>query len=315
MIKKLQHLAEYGFVRLLIAVAQTLPEDRADAICRHLAVLFSDGLRIRHATVDGNLRRVYPEKTEAERAILRRQMWHHLLLMLCEIAWAPRRLHRCNWRQHFRFIDAPTLLRVLLSRRPAVLVTGHFGNFELGGYVTGLMGIRTMTIARTLDNPYLHAFLGRFRGAKMQRMVDKNGCAPEIERHLGEGGKLALLADQYGGAKGCWVDFLGHQASCHKALALFTLTADAPMLVAYTRRSGGPMQFEQGSTGIVDPRDSALARGGVRPLTEWYNERLGVAIQRDPDQYWWLHRRWRAKPKRVRRPPAEAAPEPARRVA
>jgi len=75
------------------------------------------------------------------------------------------------------------------------------------------------------------------------------------------------------------------------------------------------MQFEQGSTGIVDPRDSELARGGVRPLTAWYNERLGVAIRRDPDQYWWLHRRWRAKPKRVRRSAAEDAAEPARRVA
>lgn len=296
--KKIQYLIEYGVVRFLVAIVQTFPEDRADIICRILARLVSDVLKVRHETVEGNLSLVYPEKSDGERAILRREMWHHLLLMLCEIAWAPRRLHRCNWRGHVRFIEAPMMLRHLLSRRATVVVTGHFGNFELGGYITGLMGVQTTTIARTLDNPYLHAFLTRFRGARMQRMVDKKGCAPLIERHLAEGGKLALLADQYGGAKGCWVDFLGHQASCHKALALFTLTADAPMLVVYTRRTGGPMQFEQGCTGIVDPREQTEPTSGVRSLTTWYNEQLAVAIRRDPEQYWWLHRRWREKPKR-----------------
>lgn len=303
--KKIQYLAEYGFVRLLVALVQTLPEDRADTICRGLARLLSDHLKVRHKTVEGNLSLVYPEKSEGERAILRRQMWHHLLLMLCEIAWAPRRLHRCNWRGRVEFIDAPTMLWHLLSRRPAVVVTGHFGNFELGGYITGLMGVQTTTIARTLDNPYLHAFLTRFRGAKMQRMVDKKGCAPLIERHLAEGGKLALLADQHGGAKGCWVDFLGHPASCHKALALFTLTADAPMLVVYTCRAGGPMKFKQGYTGIVDPRGEDEATSGVRALTAWYNERLAEVIRSAPEQYWWLHRRWREKPKRRRHKPSD----------
>lgn len=302
--KRLQHLLEYGAVRIVIAILQTLPEVTADRFCRVLAWLLSDALGVRHQTVEANLQRVFPEHPPERRRALRLQMWHHLLLMMCEIAWAPRRLHRCNWKQHIRFERTPWVLRHLLSPRPLVIVSGHFGNFEMGGYITGLMGVSTTTIARNLDNPYLHRYVTRFRAAKGQHMVDKQGCAPQIDRHLSEGGILSLLADQHGGDRGCWVDFLGHPASCHKALALFSLTSRAPLMVGFTVRAGRPMQFVQGVAGLVDPVAGDPETGGVRPLTTWYNDRLGELVQRYPDQYWWLHRRWRPKPKRKRKPAA-----------
>ncbi|WP_164101655.1 lysophospholipid acyltransferase family protein [Candidatus Laterigemmans baculatus] len=288
--------AAYLIVRLFIAVVQVMPEDRADAMCHQLARLLSGPVSIRRATIERNLTRVFPEATEAERAALRRAMWHHLMLMICEIAWAPRRLHRCNWKEHVDFPNAPAFLSRLLSRRPTVLVTGHFGNFEIGGYVTGLMGLSTTTIARRLDNAYLHDFVAEFRGAKGQRMVDKEGCASEVDRHLAAGGTLSLLADQHAGTKGCWVEFLGHPASCHKALALFTLSGDAPMAVAYTIRNQRPMQFTMGCTGVADPREPGEECKGVRQLTRWYNDRLAEAIRLAPEQYWWMHNRWRDPP-------------------
>ncbi|WP_153558424.1 lysophospholipid acyltransferase family protein [Roseimaritima sediminicola] len=302
--QRLQHLLEYLAVRLVIAVMQTLPEATADGFCRGGAWLLSDLLNVRGRTVDDNLRRVFPDHGDSRRAEIRRQMWHHLLLMLCEIAWAPRRLHRCNWKQHLRIDEAAEMLRWLLSPRPLVVVSGHYGNFEIGGYITGLMGISSLSIARNLDNPYLHRYITGFRAANGQRMVDKNGCAPEVDRHLSAGGVLTLLADQHGGERGCWVDFLGHPASCHKGLALFSLTSQAPMMVAYTRRCDGPMRFDQGLHGVVDPADGTETTGGVRPLTAWYNDRLGEVVMRAPEQYWWLHRRWRPKPQRVRKKPA-----------
>jgi KDO2-lipid IV(A) lauroyltransferase len=230
-------------------------------------------------------------------------MWHHLLLMVCEIAWAQRRLHLANWNQHVRFRDNRQILSYLLSRRATVMVTGHFGNFEIGGYVSGLMGFTSLTIARRLDNPFLHRWVERFRGAKGQLMVDKDGCAAEVDRHLQSGGILSLLADQYAGPKGCWVDFMGAPASCHKALALFSLTADAPLLVGITRRiDSRPMQFELSCHGVADPTsDDASMCDSVKTLTRWYNDRLTSAIDQSVEQYWWLHRRWRTPPKRIAR--------------
>jgi KDO2-lipid IV(A) lauroyltransferase len=289
----------YLAVRFVIAVIQVLPESKAVVLCRALAWLLAGPLPLRRSTLEENLARVFPTSGRQQRENLARAMWYHLMLMVCEIAWAPRRLHRCNWTDHVDFPNARDFLTRVLSRRACVLVTGHFGNFEMGGYITGLMGIDTLTIARRLDNRFLHDFVADFRGAKGQRLVDKEGCAPIVDRHLAEGGTLSILADQHAGPKGCWTDFLGHPASCHKALALFTLSGDAPMAVAYTIRENRPMQFSLGCAGVSDPRDGGRESAGVRQLTEWYNDRLAAAISLAPEQYWWVHRRWREKPARM----------------
>jgi KDO2-lipid IV(A) lauroyltransferase len=138
-------------------------------------------------------------------------------------------------------------------------------------------------------------------------MVDKEGCAAEVQRHLAQGGVLSLLADQHAGPKGCWVNFLGIPASCHKALALFTLSSRAPMMVGATWRVGGrPMQFLCACTGIADPaNDHESVCTSVTALTRWYNERLAISIGEAVEQYWWLHRRWRDRVERTQ-PKAEA---------
>jgi KDO2-lipid IV(A) lauroyltransferase len=223
-------------------------------------------------------------------------------------------LHLVNWSRHARFLGNRTVLRVMLSKRPVVAVTGHFGNFEVGNYITGLMGIQATTIARRLDNRFLHRWVERFRGARGQHMVDKEGCAPLVQQHLDRGGTLSLLADQHAGTKGSWVEFLGVPASCHKALALFSLSSGAPMLAGYTRRTDGkPMQFDVAGTGIADPANDPEGHcDSVQTLTRWYNAQLADAVRLSVEQYWWLHRRWRTPPEKVLKRLAKQNP---RRVA
>ncbi len=293
--------AAYALVRVLIAIVQTLPTDMGDSICRGLARLATGPLRIRRRITQENLSHCFPHATPLELQRLTRAMWHHLLLMSLEVAWAQRRLHLCNWSDHVQFRDNKALLRYLLSDRPTVLVTGHFGNFEIGGYVIGLMGFPSTSIARRLDNRFLDDWVGRFRAARGQFMVDKIGCAPLIEEHLRNGGTLSLLADQHAGEKGCWVNFLGIPASCHKALALFTMSSGAPMITGYTRRIDGvPMKFESGCVAVADPQNDADGVcESVTRLTQWYNAKLADAIRPAVEQYWWLHRRWRTPPERI----------------
>lgn len=293
--------AAYSIVRLLVAVIQTMPADMGDSMCRGMAAMATGPIKIRRRVTQQNLSRVFPHADQAARDETVYQMWHSLILMVCEIAWAQRRLHLNNWKQHVTFRGNRVMLKQLLGTRPTVLVTGHYGNFELGGYVTGLMGLSTLAIARKLDNRFLHRWVERFRGAKGQMLIDKNGCADEVERHLQNGGILSLLADQHAGDKGCWVNFLGAPASCHKGLALFTLSADAPMIVGSTRRvDGKPMQFEMSCMGIADPsNDDQQVCSSVKSLTEWYNGRLAETISQSVEQYWWLHQRWRQPPERV----------------
>lgn len=306
--KPITDFIAYAFVRLLVAVIQTLPVDMGDSMCRGIAWLASGPLGIRRKVTDANLKLIFPDATDDQRGRLSFAMWHHLLLMVCEIAWAQRRLHLCNWTDHITFRGNRTMLRHMLSDRPTVLVTGHFGNFEVGGYMTGVMGIGTLTIARQLDNRFLHRWVERFRSAKGQMMVDKEGCAATVDDHLKSGGILSLLADQHAGDKGCWVDFMGAPASCHKALSLFSLSSGAPMVVGSTRRIGGrPMQFEIAAHAVADPAVDAETCAGVTSLTQWYNEHLVATVNDSLEQYWWLHRRWREVPPRVAKRMARAA--------
>jgi KDO2-lipid IV(A) lauroyltransferase len=254
--------------------------------------------------VDDNIRHVFPHLTVAQRRTLTRHMWEHLFLMVCEIAHAPRKVHETNWRQYFCFVRKRELVGTMLSLRPKVLVSGHFGNFELSAYMTGLLGFPGYAIARRLDNPYLDRFVNRFRAAQGQYILPKDGSSAQIDAVLKAGGLIELLGDQAAGPKGCWVDFMGRPASCHKAVAVLSLTSGAPLAVAYGKRVGGPLQFELGLEGIADPQAPSPHVANVKALTQWYNAMLERAVRGAPDQYWWVHRRWKGEPPRkaVKRP-------------
>jgi KDO2-lipid IV(A) lauroyltransferase len=130
-----------------------------------------------------------------------------------------------------------------------------------------------------------------------QVIIPSHGSAELADTLLGTGGTLVLVGDQHAGTKGVWVDFLGRPASCHKALALFTLLNKAPMLVTYVRRTGAAMRFEVGLADCYDPAQPGEEDlGGVTELTQWYNDVLEEEIRRSPEQYWWLHNRWREAP-------------------
>ena len=293
----------YCGVRIFICVIQALSLNACHQLAKWIAWLASDVLRIRHRVIDDNLAQVLGQLSPQQRKKLARDMWEHLLLMVFEIAHVPRKVHETNWREFVRFTDRPRMVRYLLDERPLIFVTGHIGNFEVGGYMSALFGFPTFTVARPLDNAYINRWVNDFRSAKGQYILPKQGSAGDLQRVLDQGKTIVLLGDQHAGPRGCWVDFLGRQASCHKAVALFTLTADAPMMVVYNNRSGRPLQFEMGVVGVTDPHEDPPQMSGMRELTQWYNLMLAKAICRAPEQYWWIHRRWKEKPVRKKKKP------------
>jgi KDO2-lipid IV(A) lauroyltransferase len=298
----------YLVVRFAICFIQAVHIDTCQWFSHHLAWLFYDVVKLRRKVIDENLRHALPEKSEAERAQIARDTYAHLVLMVCEIAQAPRKIHETNWRDHVFIHQKVKFVDFLLDQRPVVIVSAHYGNFEIAGFMLGLLGVPTFTVARTLDNPFVDRFLNRFREAKGQYIVEKQGSARQIDDVLAQGGKLVLLGDQHAGPKGCWVDFFGRPASCHKAIAVFPLTAGAPLAIGYGRRvRGKALQFEIGMNSYLDPAEPGTELGGVKPVTQWYNRRLEELIRQTPDQYWWVHRRWKDAPKKASAKPVPTA--------
>ncbi|WP_425616781.1 lysophospholipid acyltransferase family protein [Anatilimnocola sp. NA78] len=303
----------YILLRVIIAVVQAVRIETCVVGCRFLAWLMYDVVKMRRKLVDENIAQAFPEKSLNERHAIGRGMWVHLLTMVCEIAHAPRKIHATNWRKFIHIHRKREFVKYLLLPRPRVLVSAHFGNFEVAGLMSGLLGISTFTVTRTLDNPYVDQFVLRFRELNWQFILPKKGSANQADAVLTNNGALALLGDQDAGPKGCWVDFFGRPASCHKALGIFTLVSNAPMILVYCRRQHAPMHFELGLADVADPAALPPGCADLKSLTQWYNRVLEDEIRKAPDQYWWLHRRWREPPQRAKAKKLAAAEMPLER--
>src|SRR5262249_11899345 len=194
----------------------------------------------RHRLVaDENLRHAFGKQLDdRQRDALVRAVYVHFCTMLVEIIQFPRRVHVNNCKQYVELSSAVTGVTTLLSGRPLILATGHFGNWEIAGYALGLFGFTTHAIARTLDNPYLDRFLLSFRERTGQKILAKKGDFDQIQELLSTSGVLATLADQDAGQRGQFVDFFGRPASTHKAVALLALQYNTPLLVMGVPRVG-----------------------------------------------------------------------------
>lgn len=294
--QKFVDYSAYLFVRVLICAIQSLSLDACLAISKRIGWLCWHVLKLRRDVIEENLQHAFPKKSQAERDQIALAMWEHLLLMVMEIAHAPRKIRPTTWRNYASLPNMPDMLKCLVDDRPTVIISGHHGNFEMGGYLLAMHGFPTYSVARTLDNPYLDKFVNRFRGLTGQFMLPKHGSGKQIALLLERGGTLVLLGDQYAGEGACWVDFFGRPASTHKAVAVFTLSGMAPTAVSAAVRRAGPLTIEMDVAGIVDPEADDFELGTIPLMTEWYTRQLEMLIRQHPEQYWWVHRRWKGQP-------------------
>ncbi len=306
-IRKVTQLLIYLAVRSVICWAQAIAPETAQKFAPVLAWVAHSLLKVRRKVVEENLCIAYPQLGPQDREQLALKMWEHLALLGYEMLMLRRKIHHTNWRDHIRLVNHVPALRMLSEGRPVVFVTGHFGNFELGGYALGLLGVPTWTVARPIDNPYLDRFIQQLRAATGQRLIPKQGATEWVNRLAAAGEPLAFLADQSAGPKGCFVEFFGRKASTFKAIALLALTHQCPLAVCYAIRKPRILQFELCIAAVLDPKTISADWANVPTITQWFTTELEQAIRSCPEQYWWVHRRWKDAPPRERKSSAKAA--------
>ncbi len=299
----------YLLVRLVVGFAQAMSIEQSYAFARNLAaILHRVDARHRKIGMD-NLRQAFGDRyDEPARAAIVRGVYLHFCMMLMEILHIPRKLHSATWRDRITLVGHEKVLDRLLRGGPLIMLSGHFGNWEMAGYLFGVFGFPPNSVARTLDNPRIDRFLRSFRERTGQKMIPKKGGYDQMLDVLRAGGILSFLADQDAGERGMFVEFFGRPASTHKAIALMAIEHRAPVVVGYARRIGPGFRYEVGCAELFDPDESTGTADDARLLTQRYTTALERIIRRDPEQYLWLHRRWKHQPKeRKRRPDATAA--------
>jgi KDO2-lipid IV(A) lauroyltransferase len=301
---------DYGIylaVRVAVCILQALPWAWLLALAEVLAWLAYRVDRRHREVARENLRLAFPEKDAHEVDRLVFETYRHLFLILVEMVRLPRELHAHNAMTRVSFEDSTTLRRAqrwLTTGRPLIVITGHFGNWEALSHALGLMGYRGHVIARRLDNPFLDRYLERFRVRTGQVILDKNQDFDRIVEILESGGYVAALADQDAGARGEFVSFFGRPASTFKSLALLSLRYEAPILVLGAARVASGLWFRAYLEDEIEPRDYADRPEAVREITQRFTAALEAMARRHPEQYFWLHRRWKHQPRQRSRPRA-----------
>lgn len=252
-----------------------------------------------------NLRASFPEKDSQWIERTGRQSFEHIVMLAMDTLFAPRLVKKYNWRNYSRYINAERAKWLMQGNEGLLMVTGHYGNFEIIGYLLGLFGFNIYSIARPLDNTYINKYLLGVRQQRGQKIIDKKGAAEVMDNIASHGGTLCFIADQDAGKKGVFVDFFGRKASTYKSIGLLAIQNNLPICVGVGRRVDNRFFFEIEASRLIMPEEWAQKDDPLEWITAEYTRALETCIRRDPSQYWWLHRRWKTRPKEERVPDAE----------
>lgn len=292
---RLAHRLEYTLFRLVSAVISALPEGAALGLGAMLGWLGGSFLRVRRADVDRHLALAFPEKDAAWRRRVARSSYAHLgreaVSTFRVTARGPEEVVARTTMVGFEAFQA-----AVAEGRGVILVTGHLGNWELGGAAFSARGLPVDAVAKRMANRLFDADLEASRRRVGVRLVELSEAPREALHSLRQGHVLGLIADQNAREQGVFVPFFGREAATFRGPALFALRAGAPMFLGVSIREGGVPARYRVTVEHIGFTPSGDMERDVRALTEAHTAALERAIRQAPEQYFWQHRRWKTRP-------------------
>jgi KDO2-lipid IV(A) lauroyltransferase len=285
---------------VLGGLAQMLPRRAALFLGTALASFTFDVLRIRRRVAIENIEKHLPlpgarlpgGRREAVR--IARRSYAVMARTFVDILQSPKVSNEEMWK----LISYDTVERVagvVRNANGAVLVSAHFGNWELLIQSFSRIFPRVRVIVGDQSNRRVDAAVKRIREkGGVPAMSSKTGIRDAM-RFLREGGAIATLMDQSARKHGIFVDFLGAPASTHIGMLALAIRAGVPFLgVLLVDHDGGSYQIEVSAPWAA--RDGASEEESLREGAVHYNQFLEEHVRRHPDNYFWAHRRWKKSP-------------------
>jgi KDO2-lipid IV(A) lauroyltransferase len=231
------------------------------------------------------------------RRIARRSFEHFAQLYLVELVLTPRLINPWSWARYVELDQLGPALRELLAARGTILLTGHFGNYELLGYTISRLGLPLTAVMRPVDNPLINEYVERSRRAGGLSLLYKKGVSAIAGELIDQGAALSFIADQDAGRKGLFVAFFGRPASTYKSIGLLAMAKRVPIIVGHAVRVRRGFHYRIGVERIIQPEEWDGRDDPLRWITQEYTAALEAAIRRHPEQYLWVHRRWKHQPR------------------
>ncbi len=272
-----------------------LPRRAALAVGRGLGRVWGD-LDRRHAKVAvDNLRHAFPYWSDERLLRTARGVYAHFGQVLFDILWLSSRpasdllsFADVEGVEHFE--------RAAASGHGIVYVTGHYGNWEVHAVAHALLRSPVGVLARPLDNPQLDARLCAFRGRSGNTVIYKERALVQVLKILRTGGGVAILIDQnVQEGDGIFVDFFGRPAATTTVAAALAVKTGAALLpVRAVLKPNG--RYRLAYEPVVSWCPSEDRQADIVHLTQALTSRIESWVRETPEQWLWIHRRWKTRP-------------------
>ena len=285
------HFISFCLMRLCCALINLLPY----RIARKLGDFIGNVLYIvyypRRKVALENMRQALGDEL-SEKDIKRnvRKSFIHLILIFIEFIRIPKMVK--DFSKYVTIDREQIVWDNLAEGKGVILLISHYGNWELMAVMAGVIGYPIYAIGRPMKNRFLYNYIEKIRGYTGLVSIPKKGVARDVIRALKNNKVVAILFDQYAGSAGVPVNLFGRTAWTTDAVYQFASRTGAKVISAYnTRQKDGTHKIY-----VEDP--FTLVKSGNKKEdalrnTALFNANLEKWIRKYPDQWLWLHKRWK----------------------
>jgi Kdo2-lipid IVA lauroyltransferase/acyltransferase len=251
-------------------------------------------LGIRSQVTRENLRSAFPEWSAKEVRRTAHRCYRHFGALLAEFSRLPL-LRSENVSSLVDFEGWEILDQALQAGKGGIVVTGHLGNWELMGAAVAVRGYPVSYVVTGQENELVEGLMDRLRESAGVRIIKRHQALKGVMKDLQANRLVAIISDQDAHEAGAFVPFFGRLASTPRGAALFALRSGAALIFADSYRQGrGKLKvvLERISQDqLSDDREAA-----INELVRRYTARLELSVRRRPEQWFWMHRRWKTPP-------------------
>ena len=280
----------------MLLVVRLLPRPPRAAFGRGLGRFTFSVLRIRRAVTLDNLRHAFPEKSPRDRLELASQCYQHLGMVLLEYL-ALLTMTKAKLLEQIDEGCPPAsnaIQEVLRENIGAVIMSSHVGNWEFLAAWLAVKGYPISFIAQRANNPHVHRLVLEMRTRMGMHMIDRSSMGlRHILRALREHRFVFLMPDQAAGRDALFVPFFGRAAATARGAAAFVMKTGVPIIICTLTRGAHGRFSLQTEVLRFERRPGDDEETTLREITARYTRALEARIRQHPEQWLWLHRRWK----------------------
>jgi len=288
---------EYFLVRFLYITLNLLPFSVASRIGKGVGYLLFLLHKKRRDIAIENLKVAFGrEKDIKEIRNIAKKSFQNLGLILVEFFLSKK--HGRQWcEKNIEFVGYNEAFRKYKKGKNCLLLTAHFGNWELMGIVTSLKGAPINVVARPIDNPLIDEMINDLRSYYGNKVISKHNALREVLKVLKNNEPVAILLDQNTSPlEGIFVDFFGKPACTTPSLAILALRTGLPVYPSFLIRKGpGFHKFVVDQSVELDI--SGDMKRDVEVNTAKFTKIIESYVRQYPENWLWMHRRWKTQKK------------------